>query len=54
MEKAGAEKTMMSGSGPTIFGIAPDETTAKKIAGLLQNTQSREIDIAVTTKGGIG
>ena len=54
MEKAGAEKTMMSGSGPTIFGIAPDEATAKKIAGLLQNTQSREIDIAVTTKGGIG
>lgn len=54
MEKAGAEKTMMSGSGPTIFGIAPDEAAAKKIAGLLQNTQSREIDIAVTTKGGIG
>ena len=51
MEKAGAEKTLMSGSGPTIFGIVPDENTAKQVAAALKATQAVEINIAVTTKG---
>jgi 4-diphosphocytidyl-2-C-methyl-D-erythritol kinase len=51
MEKAGAEKTLMSGSGPTLFGIVPDENTAKQVAAALKATQAVEINIAVTTKG---
>ncbi len=52
MEQTGAERTLMSGSGPTIFGIVPDEKTAEKMAGELQKQQTAEIDIAVTIKGG--
>ena len=29
---AGADRTMMSGSGSTVFGFADDETTAERIA----------------------
>jgi len=32
----GAEPVLMSGSGPTVFGIVKDKETGEKIAGLLQ------------------
>ena len=44
MQQNGAEPVMMSGSGPTIFGIVKDKETGKRIAGLLQ---SQRLETAV-------
>ncbi len=35
MEENGAVRAMMSGSGPTVFGIYPDRETAARVAALL-------------------
>ena len=37
MLENGAEPVMMSGSGPTVFGIVKDKETGEKIAGMLQS-----------------
>ncbi|TLM98748.1 hypothetical protein FDZ73_22960, partial [bacterium] len=31
--RSGAEAVLMSGSGPTVFGLVPDATAAKSVAG---------------------
>lgn len=36
MLQNGAELAMMSGSGPTVFGVVKDKETGEKIAGILQ------------------
>ena len=53
MEEAGAEKTLMSGSGPTIFGIVADEKKAGYLKTVLDKRPDLDSDIAVTTKGGL-
>ncbi|MGE5575955.1 MAG: 4-(cytidine 5'-diphospho)-2-C-methyl-D-erythritol kinase [Syntrophothermus sp.] len=35
LRRAGAAGVLMSGSGPTVFGIAPDEETAEEVAAAL-------------------
>ena len=52
MLENGAEQTLMSGSGPTIFGIVPDAATAQKLGDVLQEAYPVEIARAVTAKGG--
>ena len=37
MLENGAEPAMMSGSGPTVFGIVKDKETGERIAGILQS-----------------
>ena len=39
MRESGAIGAMMSGSGPTVFGIFPDENAAEKAAGKIKNKQ---------------
>ena len=45
IQKNGAQAVLMSGSGPTIFGITATEKEAKKISQLLQS----EYEVAVAT-----
>lgn len=46
---AGADYALMSGSGPTVFAIAPDKTAAQKIIDTLQALQL-ETAVATTVK----
>ena len=39
MEKNGAIKAMMSGSGPTVFGLFPSRNQAEKAAGILSGSR---------------
>ena len=48
MLENGAEPAMMSGSGPTVFGIVKDKETGGKIAGILQ-AQRLETAVAYMT-----
>ena len=48
MLQNGAEFAMMSGSGPTVFGIIKDKETGEKIAGILQS-QRLETAVAYMT-----
>ena len=48
MLQNGAEPAMMSGSGPTVFGIVKDKETGEKIAGILQ-AQRLETAVAYMT-----
>ena len=48
MLENGAEPAMMSGSGPTVFGIVKDKETGEKIAGILQ-AQRLETAVAYMT-----
>ena len=49
MMKNGAVNAMMSGSGPTVFGIAPTREAAAAIADRLA---ARDLEIAVTETTG--
>lgn len=51
MLQAGALASMMSGSGPTVFGIAPDQATAEIMADRLRETDN---DAAVFTAKTVG
>lgn len=48
MLKAGALAALMSGSGPTVFGIAADKNTAEEIASILQVNREMQIAVART------
>ena len=48
MLQNGAEVALMSGSGPTVFGIIKDKETGEKIAGILQS-QRLETAVAYMT-----
>ena len=48
MLENGAGPVMMSGSGPTVFGIVKDKETGEKIAGILQ-AQRLETAVAYMT-----
>ncbi len=48
MLKAGALAALMSGSGPTVFGVAADKNTAKKIASIWQGNREMQITVART------
>ena len=52
MLQAGAMAAMMSGSGPTVFGLCPDEDTAGNIAELLRRETEAEAAVFVTTTTG--
>lgn len=47
MRKLGAENALMSGSGPTVFGICTERKTAEKIAGVLRK-EAPECAVFVT------
>jgi 4-diphosphocytidyl-2-C-methyl-D-erythritol kinase len=53
MTAHGAIASMMSGSGPTVFGLMPDETTAQAAAEKLRlaNKDSLEVIVAKTIQG---
>lgn len=53
MTDYGAINSMMSGSGPTVFGLMPDETTAQAAAEKLRlaNKDSLEVIVAKTIQG---
>ena len=51
MIKAGALCSMMSGSGPTVFGIAPDEATAEVMAAAIKNIDSGAAVFTAKTVG---
>lgn len=50
MLRLGAEKAMMSGSGPTVFGLVKDEETACRLKEKLRETFSQDLllDVACT------
>ncbi len=49
MLQAGAMAAMMSGSGPTVFGLCPDEDTAGKVAELLRRETEAAVFVTTTT-----
>ena len=56
MLRLGAEKAMMSGSGPTVFGLVKDEETACRLKEKLRETFSQDLllDVACTEEGYYG
>lgn len=52
MRAHGADLTLMSGSGPTVYGLFSDEATAKKCADAL-HTRFREVHLCKTAEKGI-
>ena len=50
MLRLGAEKAMMSGSGPTVFGLVKDEETACRLKEKLREIFSQDLllDVACT------
>ncbi len=52
MRAHGADLTLMSGSGPTVYGLFSNEAAAKKCAGTL-HTQFREVHLCETVPQGI-
>lgn len=51
MLKAGALCSMMSGSGPTVFGIAPDETVAEAVAAQIKGIDAGAAVFTAKTVG---
>ena len=49
MLQAGAMAAMMSGSGPTVFGLCPDEDTAGNVAELLRRETEAAVFVTTTT-----
>lgn len=47
----GALASMMSGSGPTVFGIAPDDSVAKKMAAAVKNIDNEAAVFTAKTVG---
>lgn len=52
MRAAGAVETLMSGSGPTVFGLARDEQHAQQVAAHLQDVVEGQIIVTKTTNQG--
>jgi 4-diphosphocytidyl-2-C-methyl-D-erythritol kinase len=52
--RAGAEDVLMSGSGPAVFGLAPDRPTAEKIAEQVRREQPGGFVRVVRTWAGSG
>ncbi|MDD4320442.1 MAG: 4-(cytidine 5'-diphospho)-2-C-methyl-D-erythritol kinase [Acidaminococcaceae bacterium] len=48
MLKVGALAALMSGSGPTVFGVTADKNTAEKIASIWQGNREMQITVART------
>ena len=49
MLQAGAMAAMMSGSGPTVFGLCPDEDTTGNVAELLRRETEAAVFVTTTT-----
>ncbi len=54
MKQNGAENAMMSGSGPTVFGIYKDEKMAQKAADILKKTDLAKQIFVTEIQGKIG
>lgn len=52
MKENGAFATMMSGSGPTVFGLCQDKETAEKLANAMKSAGIDEVHVARTVGKG--
>lgn len=48
MLNAGALATLMSGSGPAVFGLVADQNAAEKIADIWKNDEEMQVAVALT------
>lgn len=47
----GCQQSLMSGSGPTVFGLAPDEATAKKVYGIMKGKYKQTFIVEPVDQG---